>query len=79
MTKEKFANGVSVMYRILGIAGSSFLTYESFSSMGQKLVNDLDVACFAYTEEKANADFIIIEKISKTEDGTETCSAMDEN
>lgn len=68
MTKSVFAKGISKAVPLIGGVVSGGITFASMRPMGMRLVDTLDKAHFEYTEEDAEADFIVIEKVSNAEE-----------
>jgi len=68
ITKSSFAKGVSKAVPVVGGIVSGGITLASMLPMGNRLVNTLDKAHFAYTEEDFEEDMIIISEIITNEE-----------
>lgn len=64
MTKQVFARGVSKFVPLLGGAVSGGMTYAMMRPMGNRLIDALDEAHFAYTEESLEADLSNLESFA---------------
>ena len=61
MTKQVFARGVSKFVPLLGGAISGGMTFAMMRPMGNRLIDALEEAHFAYTEESLKADLSDLE------------------
>jgi uncharacterized protein (DUF697 family) len=64
MTKQVFARGVSKFIPLLGGALSGGMTYAMMRPMGKRLIDALETAHFAYTEESFKEDLSNLESLS---------------
>ncbi|MCI1834350.1 MAG: EcsC family protein [Bifidobacterium tibiigranuli] len=64
MTKQVFARGVSKFIPLLGGALSGGMTYAMMRPMGNRLIDALETAHFAYTEESLKEDLSNLESLS---------------
>ncbi|MEE8736068.1 hypothetical protein [Bifidobacterium subtile] len=64
MTKQVFARGVSKFIPLLGGALSGGMTYAMMRPMGNRLIDALETAHFAYTEEFFKEDLSNLESLS---------------
>lgn len=64
MTKQVFARGVSKFVPLLGGAISGGMTFAMMRPMGNRLIDALEEAHFAYTEESIKADLSDLESLA---------------
>lgn len=64
MTKQVFARGVSKFVPLLGGAISGGMTFAMMRPMGNRLIDALEEAHFAYTEESLKADLSDLESLA---------------
>lgn len=72
VTKSTVAKGLAKVIPIIGGVFSGGLTFASMMPMANRLHQTLDQACFAYTEEELENDFVVVESISEEPEPEET-------
>ena len=65
LTKKAFVDGVGNVVFLLGGIISGTFTLVIMKSMGKKLIDTLDCACFGYNEEMLEADFEVVSNIDE--------------
>lgn len=71
ITKDTAAKGISKAIPVIGGIVSGGITFASMKPMGKRLADTLDEANFNYSDEKAMADYIVIEQMSANEEKNE--------
>ena len=67
LTKKTFVDGVGNVVFLLGGIISGTFTLVIMKSMGKKLIDTLDCACFGYSEEMYAADYNVVSSIDEKE------------